>query len=144
MVHIRTPWVFQDLVEELDRMSRNVGWAFGALANGRDAADAGLTVEENEATLRLDLPGVSEADLELVLENDRLHIGARRGDLHQENEEVLLRERTYGAFSQDLQLPWPVREEDVEASLKNGVLTLRLKRSPEAAPRQIKVKTQTA
>lgn len=142
MVHMRTPWAFQDLVEELDRMSRNVGWAFGALSNERELADAGLKIGENQATLSLDLPGVTEADLELVLENDRLHIAARRNDLHQENEEVLLRERTYGEFSQDLRLPWPVREEDVEASLKQGVLKLRLKRSPEAAPRQIKVKTQ--
>jgi HSP20 family molecular chaperone IbpA len=144
MVHIRTPWVFQDLVEELDRMSRNVGWAFGAPSHEGTLTDAGMEIDENEATLRLDLPGVAEADLELVLENDRLHIGARREDLHQENEEVLLRERTYGEFSQDLRLPWPVREEDVEASLKQGVLKLRLKRSPAAAPRQIKVKTQNA
>lgn len=141
MVHIRTPWVFQDLVEELDRMSRNVGWTFGGPADPDGSTPYGLQIKEDEAELMLDLPGVQESDLELELENGRLRIEARRADLHRENEEVLLRERTYGNFTRELRLPWTVREEDVEATFKQGVLHLRLKRAPEAAPRQIKVKS---
>lgn len=137
MVTLRNPWVFQDLMEEMDRMSRNAGWAFGSPLS----CESGLEVREDEASLRLELPGVSESDLDLVLEEDLLRIEARREDLHHENEEVLLRERSYGEFSREVRLPWRVQEKDVEADLKQGVLHIRLKRAPEAAPRQIKVKS---
>ncbi|MDF3129931.1 Hsp20/alpha crystallin family protein [Kiritimatiellaeota bacterium B1221] len=141
MVHMRTPWIFQDLVEELDRMSRNAGWTFC----GADAAQSRLSaveVDGDQASYTLDLPGVAETDLELVLENDRLRILARREDLHQAEDEVLLHERTYGEFVQEVKLPWPVREEEVEATLKQGVLHLIMKRSPEAGPHKIEVNSK--
>jgi len=138
MVHIRTPWVFQDLVQELDRMSRDAGWPFGSPA---DASLSGLDVREDAASLTLELPGVRGEDLELVLEEDRLRIEARRGTEHAEGEEVVLRERTRGEFFREYRLPWTVREEDVEARLERGVLTLTLARAPESAPRRIQVRT---
>ena len=137
MVHIRTPWVFQDLVEELDRMTRDVGWAYGA----PERSLSGLDIREDEARLTLDLPGVSEEELELVLEDDTLRVEARREPLHEESEEVILRERTHGEFVREYRLPWTVREEDVEARLERGVLDLTLKRAPEAAPRRIQVRS---
>ncbi len=141
MVHTRTPWIFQDLAEELDRMSRsNFLRRCGADAS-QNPGVAALQVRENEASYTLDLPGVAEEDLELVLEHDRLRIQARRDDVYKESDKVLLRERSYGEFTQELKLPWPVRENEVEASLKQGVLQLVLKRSPEAGPRKIKVKS---
>lgn len=138
MVNIRTPWVFHDLVEELDRMNRS----FGTQALAQENGVGELSLKEDEATLTLDLPGVEVSDLELTLENDGLRIDARRHDLCAENEEVVLRERTYGEFSHSYRLPWPVKEEGVDAEFVQGVLHLRLKRAPEAAPRQIHVKTK--
>jgi len=141
MVHIRHPWVFQDLVDELDRMTRDMGWAFDSAARLPGSADSGLQVSEDEATLQLDLPGVNAEDLDISLEDGLLKILARRSDPVQEGEEVLLRERNFGEFTQAFRLPWRVREEDVQASLKQGVLRLTLKRSPEAAPRRIEVRS---
>jgi len=141
MVSIRTPWVFQDLVQELDRMTRDAGWAFGGTCAYPDSAMSGLTVEEDKAELALDLPGVRDGDLTIELEENRLKVEASRDDLHRDDEEVLLRERTYGDFRRVYRLPWAVREEDITATLVNGVLTLRLNRAPEASPRTIPVTT---
>lgn len=141
MVNIRTPWVFQDLVQELDRMTRDPGWPFAAAGGLSDPALAGLDIRDDEASLTLDLPGVGEEDLDLVLEDNRLRVEARREDVRGESEEVVLRERSYGEFSRDYLLPWTVREEDVDARFERGVLRLTLKRAPEAAPRRIQVKS---
>jgi len=137
MVHIRTPWVFHDLVEEMGRMNR----AFGTQALAQENTTGELEVSQDEAVLTLDLPGVVMSDLELTLENGHLRIDAQRKDVHAENEEVVLRERSYGEFSHRYPLPWPVKEEDVEARFSQGVLHLRLQRAPESAPRRIQVKS---
>ncbi len=143
MVHIRTPWVFQDIVDELDRWARNPSWAFGGLESPSVGGSGGLQIEEGRATLQLELPGVAESDLDVFIEDNRLRIQANRGDASQEAEDVLLRERTYGEFSREYRLPWPVDEAAVQARLENGLLLVDLQRAAEAAPRRIPVKTES-
>lgn len=138
MVHIRSPWIFQDMMDELDRWSRDPSWAFG----GREAPDTGgLDVNDGTATLELELPGVEDSDLDIVLEDNRLRVLAKRSDLAGDREDVLLRERTYGEFSREYRLPWPVDEASAVARLEHGVLHLDMKRAPEAEPRRIEVRS---
>ena len=144
MVRIRNPWVFQGLMEEVDRMTRDAGWAFGGTASFPDSSACGMRIGEEEAVLELELPGVEEADLVIELEGRRLRVEAVRADLHNENEEVLLRERTYGEFRRTYRLPWAVRDEEdeeVDARFRNGILVLKLRRAPESAPRRIELST---
>lgn len=138
MVHIRTPWVFQDMMDELDRWARDPSQAFGGLES---AGAGGLDVQDGTATLTLELPGVEESDLDIVLEDHRLRVVARRSDQASEREDVLLRERTYGEFSREYRLPWPVDEASAVAHLEHGVLRLELNRAAEAAPRRIEVRS---
>lgn len=139
MVTMRAPWAFQDLVHELDRMTQELDWAFGGPAICTRASRSGLQVEEDRASLEVDLPGVEDSDISIELEDDRLTITASRSDLHREEEEVVLRERTYGDFSRQVQLPWPVKSDGVEAHLERGVLQITVHRAPESAPRRIQV-----
>lgn len=141
MVTIRSPWAFQDLVHELDRMTRDAGWAFGGSSLSSDSRTTGLRIQEDNAFLEVDLPGVKDEDLTIELEDNRLTIQARRSDLHEENEEVILRERTYGEFSRAYSLPWPVQQDSIDARFESGVLSLHFNRAPEAAPRRIEVKS---
>ena len=139
MVSIRTPYMFQNLVEELDRMTRDMDWAFGETTLCPASAGSGLRVAESEAVLDVDLPGVNAEDLQIELEKDTLQISAKRSDLHADEEHVVLRERTYGEFHRTYRLPWPVRPDDISATYQNGVLHVRLKKSPDAEPRRISV-----
>lgn len=141
MVQIRTPWVFQDLVEGLDRMNRCSSMAWGGVESLQNRSSSGLQVEDGTARLELDLPGVSTEGLEITLENNRLRIQARRQDERSDSEEVSLRERSYGELTREYRLPWPVKADGVQAQLEQGVLSLTLERSPESAPRQIEVKS---
>ena len=85
------------------------------------------------------LPGVSADDLNIQIANDTLTI---QGELKVESDEqatYLLRERTAGRFMRSLQLPEAVDSGKVEATLKDGILTLRVPKAEEARPKSIKV-----
>ncbi|KAJ3537616.1 hypothetical protein NMY22_g5525 [Coprinellus aureogranulatus] len=101
--------------------------------------------EKNLVTATFELPG---------LKNGRMFNQSRMRDsssiirlrgvamISEEHEEggYAVRERRYGKFSRTLQLPQGVKEEEIKASLENGVLTVTFpKSSPEQAPKKIKV-----
>jgi HSP20 family protein len=126
MVHIRNPWQFQDLFEELDRMTRDFSRVFDPASCLAAGPETGLRLEEGAAVLEIDLPGVGEQDLQIALDGNRLRIAAKRDDGRVENEDVVLRERSYGEFTREYSLPWTVSENDIQARFRHGVLTVRL------------------
>lgn len=143
MVHIRTPWNFQDLYEELDRMTRDFSRVFDQESCLAGGPETGLQLNEHDAVLELDLPGVKESDLNIALENNRLRIEARREDAVRDGEDVVLRERSYGEFTREYRLPWSVEEDKIEADFTGGVLRVRMPRAPESKPRRIPVNMQS-
>jgi HSP20 family protein len=84
-------------------------------------------IEENDTsfTISLDLPGVQQSDIDIAVANDELVLNAVR------NKRTLTR-----AY----QLSEHVDQDNIEAALKNGVLTITLLKKPEIQPRKIKVK----
>jgi len=93
--------------------------------------------------LEAELPGVEFKDLEIYVTggNELTLRGERRpsvpdcGLWHRQ-------ERTFGAFSRSLTLPFPVDPDKVEARLENGVLHVRLAKHETAKPRKINVKAE--
>ena len=95
---------------------------------GIDLADCG-----DEFVLTADVPGFERDDIDLRLADDRLHITAERE--HEEREEedefYIRSERSHRTARRSVRLPEPVDEDAVEATYKNGVLTVTLpKREP--------------
>jgi HSP20 family protein len=96
--------------------------------------------EKGAYVLSADLPGVKPEAIEIALESDRLKVSGRReSSLTPEGEHAYLSEIRYGAFTREFTLPESVDGEHVQASLKDGVLTLHLPKKPEAQPRKIAV-----
>ena len=80
--------------------------------------------------LRADLPGMSEADIEIELEDGTLTVSGEREAEHQELEEGFHRvERSFGAFSRSLTLPKGIDGDAVAASFDRGVLEIRDRKS---------------
>jgi len=91
--------------------------------------------------IKADLPGMTEKDLQISLNQDVLTLsGMRRPDVP-EGYTVHRRERAAPRFSRSFTLPTKVDPEKTVAVLRNGVLTLTLNKAAEAQPRQIAVKT---
>jgi len=97
--------------------------------------------EDNEkVTLKLEVPGIEEKDLDVSIENHTLTVKGERKLEEEEKQENFQRiERRYGSFYRTFTLPASVDTENVVASYTAGVLKLELKKKPEAQPKQIKV-----
>lgn len=92
--------------------------------------------------IKADLPGVTEKDLQISLNQDVLTLSGERKPDAPEGYLVHRQERTPVRFSRSFTLPSKVDPEQTSAVLKNGVLTLSLQKAAEAQPRQIAVKAQ--
>jgi HSP20 family protein len=95
--------------------------------------------------LRADLPGLSEEDVKIELEDTTLTISGERAAEHESKDEGYYRlERAFGAFSRTLQLPKGIDPEAVSASFDRGVLEVRIPKPEERKPRRIEIGEGTA
>ncbi|HEX6835662.1 MAG TPA: Hsp20/alpha crystallin family protein [Polyangia bacterium] len=89
-----------------------------------------------------DLPGVRDEDLDITMAQNRLTISGKREMEHRdEQDRYYAYERSYGSFTRTFTLPTDIDESHVEAELREGVLTLRIPKSPEQQPKKVQVKT---
>jgi HSP20 family protein len=111
---------------------------------GRDEARLPIDVYTTpaEIVIMAAVPGLSPEEVEVTLENEMLTI---RGELPLplENVEYIFQERPYGRFSRALTLNVPIDVDNVEATFKNGLLTLTLPKAVPTKPRTIKVKVKS-
>ena len=101
------------------------------------AGEDGLIVEAQ-------LPGYERDGLELSVASDTLTIkGARAADELGEGSAYHRRERPSGRFVRTLSLPFRVEDGEIEALLKNGVLTIDLPRAKSDRPRKIQIQSNS-
>jgi HSP20 family protein len=99
---------------------------------------------ENALIVCADLPGISEKDLDVRVENNMLTIrGERKMDTSVNEDNYLRVERTYGSFSRSFSLPSAVNTEAIKADYTHGVLTVTLPKREESKPKQVKVNIQS-
>ena len=99
---------------------------------------------EGEYVLDAELPGLSEKDVEVRVEDNLLTIASRKEDEKEEKrspngEGYLVRERRSSAFSRSFVLPKHVDREKIAASFKDGLLSLRIPKAESAKPLEIEV-----
>ena len=90
--------------------------------------------------LTAEVPGLSEQDINLTLNQDVLTISGERKVEPPEGYSAHRQERAAISFSRSFTLPCRVNTERANASVKNGILTVTLEKAAEAMPRQIAIK----
>jgi len=97
--------------------------------------------DDSNFYVEAELPGIGMNDLEIFVDQGNLlTIKGRRNECQCESGKWLRRERGYGEFERRMELPGPVAEDGIEASLKNGVLSIKLPKAAQIRPRKIEVK----
>ncbi|MCB9709111.1 MAG: Hsp20/alpha crystallin family protein [Myxococcales bacterium] len=131
-----------DLFSEMPRLNEEVNRLFGQNNRTSGFSPAVDIFEDKEAVyLKAELPGVKPEDIKVDVENRILTLRGERKFENEEKRDGYHRvERAYGGFTRSFSLPESVNTEKTEASLKDGILTLRLAKKPEVQPRQISVK----
>jgi len=96
--------------------------------------------DEHKVTLKIEVPGIDEKDIDVRVENNTLTVQGERKIEKEEKEENYRRvERQYGSFTRTFTLPQTVDTENVSANYDKGVLNVTLPKRAEAKPKQIKV-----
>jgi HSP20 family protein len=95
--------------------------------------------------LTADLPGLSEDDVNVEVEENVLTVSGERKAAHEDKREGYVRvERSYGAFRRSLTLPKGVDAEAVSASFDKGVLEIRIPKPEERKPRKVAIQVGEA
>jgi len=95
--------------------------------------------------LTAELPGLTEDDVHIDLEDNLLTIsGEKRTSAETHDQGLKVTERRYGAFSRSVRLPAGVQSDKIQASLKQGVLTVTAPVDRDAASRKVPIKIKSA
>jgi HSP20 family protein len=90
--------------------------------------------------LRADLPGLSDGDVNVQLEDNVLTISGERKTEHDQQQEGYYRlERAFGSFSRSLTLPDGVDPAGIEAHFDRGVLEIRIPKPEQRKPRTVQI-----
>jgi HSP20 family protein len=97
----------------------------------------------NEIRVTAELPGVSESDVEVTLDDDMLIIaGEKRQEEEVDEGGMRLVERAFGRFRRAIQLPFAPDPSHVEAQFRDGVLTITAPKNAEQRSRQRQIKVK--
>src|SRR5437588_8026005 len=127
-----------------DRMNRLFQQSYGdreeALTTSTFAPAVDVYEDEHNVSLKIEVPGIDEKDIDVRIENNTLTVHGERKIEKEEKEENYRRvERQYGSFTRTFNLPTTVDAEKVSANYDKGVLKISLPKKAEAKPKQIKV-----
>ena len=130
----------QDRVNRIFRESYSPEVSNEALTTANFAPPVDVYEDEHNITLKIEVPGIDEKDIDVSIENNTLTVRGERTLEKEEKEENFQRvERQYGSFTRSFTLPNSVDLEQVSADYNKGVLKIRLAKKVEAKPKQIRV-----
>ncbi len=106
-------------------MPQNLG-----LAESSYLPQLDISGDEKNYEVTLDVPGFTESDINIEVNGDALTITGKKEDKNETKDKQFYRiERHYGSFKRTLSLPEDVNVDEVNAKLKDGILTLSMPRS---------------
>src|SRR5438477_2547049 len=133
----------QDRMNRMNRLFRESYSPEGpeeALTTTSFAPPVDIYEDEHNITLKMEVPGIDEKDIDVRIENNTLTVRGERKFEKEEKEENFRRvERQYGSFTRSFTLPNSVDTGQVGATYDNGVLKIKLAKKAEAKPKQIKI-----
>ena len=135
----RSPW------QELDRLTSRLGHLFDdapSISGGSWVPAVNIEESGDELVLTAEVPGMTRDDLEIEVENSRLTIRGEKSVERKEGEDSKkyhVWERCSGSFERSFTLPRTVRAEAIAANYRDGVLTVRMPKAPEAKSRKVQI-----
>mgnify|MGYP002813329093 FL=1 len=136
---------FRDLMAMQDRMTRLIDETLSRIwkeevVRGVWSPPVDILERGDELVLKVDLPEVSQSEIDIRVEENTLIIQGERKFIKDTSDENYIQiERPYGTFRRTFSIPRTIDPERIKASYKDGVLRVVLPRKPEAQPKQIVV-----
>jgi HSP20 family protein len=128
-----------------DRLNRWLGTSTGSI-EGTSAAvfpfapPADVYEDEDNITLKMEVPGVKQEDLDIRIDGNTLSVtGERKFEKDEKKENFRRVERQYGSFSRLFELPSSADRENIMANFRDGVLQIEVPKRAEARGKQIQI-----
>jgi len=141
---------FQDLLDIQKEMNQLLDRFFSNTAFDGDRESAFLTTwnpsvdikeTKDEFVVQAELPGLKKKDVRITYKDGVLTIEGERKQEKEEKDKNFYRvERQFGKFYRAFQIPGAIKEDQIQAKFKDGLLTIRLPKSDEEKAREIEVK----
>ena len=140
--HTRTANVLDTFCREVDHMmNRYAGSENEPAASQFLSPETNFAETEKQYEITLDLPGLKPDDFNLEFDDGQLWItGERKGEEEGKGKTYHRVERSYGRFRRGVSLGPDVDPDNIEATYKEGVLTVIVPKAPTACPKKIEVK----
>lgn len=138
---------FDDIDRLFDRLNRQFEDAAERIEDEQGGALGGFAVDvaetDDDFVVTVDLPGFEKEDVDVRVQDQTLAITAEHTEESEEEGEeegqYIRRERSSRSFSRRLDLPEPIDESAVSATMKNGVLTVTLSKADDSGGHTIEV-----
>lgn len=99
-----------------------------------------MTETEQEYIINLDLPGVKKDDVEVSYKDNQLTIsGERKKEVEEKKETYIRSERYFGQFVRNFTLPAAVKDNNIKANFKDGVLVVKVPKAEVSKPKKVKI-----
>ena len=139
-----TPWTgFKREIDRLfDRMTGD--WDLPELKPfGEWTPSLDFSESKDAYVVKTEIPGIDPKEIQVSVDSGMLTIkGEKKQEKEQKDEHYYRVERSYGSFSRSVRLPGAIEGDKVNATFKNGVLTVSLPKSAAAKGTQIPVKAE--
>ena len=136
----------EKLRREMDRLFERLGeWRpfFWRGEEGEWLPAIDLSETAKEIIVKAELPGMDPEDIDVTLTGNTVKIqGERKQEKEEEGENFHKVERSYGAFVRTIQLPVEVDPDNVKATYKKGVLTLRMPKTKAETMKKVEISTE--
>lgn len=132
--------------QEMDRLQREMNKLYDTFQPGQGQnvvsyPAMNIWANDENAIVTAEVAGVDPKDIDISVVGRNLTVsGSKMPEETAENVKYHRQERGYGKFARSIQLPFNINMEKVEASFKDGVLSIQLPRAEEDKPKKIKVK----
>jgi HSP20 family protein len=100
-----------------------------------------LEETSDKVTIKAEVPGIDPKDIDISLSGEILSLkGEKKTEREEKGKNFHLVERSYGSFSRSLRLPAAVNADKIEATYKDGILTITCPKKEAVKPKAIKIK----
>lgn len=121
-----------DVFKEMEEMTRGF-WPELVMRDLTTGSEMGwmprldVTETEKNVEVKAELPGLERKDIDITLDRDLLVIKGEKKEEKEEKDRYYHRvERSYGTFCRSVRLPASVKDEKINATFKDGILTITL------------------
>ena len=127
----------EDMRRQMDKMFEQFG--------DREAArrwhlPIDLLERDDRYVLRADMPGLKPDEVKIEVEDDVLTISASHEETDEEKkDDYVRRERRYGSFTRSIGLPKGVTADDVDATVRDGILEVTFPKAKEREPKAVTI-----